>query len=157
FLTPGLRFFHQGQLEGRMKRISPHLSRRPDEPANPRLEQLYARLLAVLQRPGVREGRWQLLDCTPARGGNWTWDCFVAFAWTGVHGERLVAAVNYARNQSQCYVRLPFSDLGDGRWRLESLIGDEAYDRDGKDLTSHGLYLDVPAWKASVFSLTRQH
>src|SRR5690349_3771282 len=25
YLTPGLRFFHQGQLEGRKKRISPHL------------------------------------------------------------------------------------------------------------------------------------
>src|SRR5262249_52432143 len=25
FLSPGLRFFHQGQFEGRMKRISPHL------------------------------------------------------------------------------------------------------------------------------------
>ena len=27
FLSPGLRFFHQGQFEGRRKRISPHLVR----------------------------------------------------------------------------------------------------------------------------------
>ncbi len=27
FLSPGLRFFHQGQFEGRKKRISPHLVR----------------------------------------------------------------------------------------------------------------------------------
>ena len=26
FLSPGMRFFHQGQFEGRKKRISPHLS-----------------------------------------------------------------------------------------------------------------------------------
>ena len=26
---------------------------------------------------------WQLLDCTPAWEGNWTWDCFLAFAWQG--------------------------------------------------------------------------
>jgi hypothetical protein len=31
FLTPGLRFFHQGQFEGRRKRISPHLVRGPVE------------------------------------------------------------------------------------------------------------------------------
>ena len=30
FLSPGLRFFHQGQFEGRRKRISPHLVRGPD-------------------------------------------------------------------------------------------------------------------------------
>src|SRR5262249_38097903 len=32
YLSPGLRFFHQGQLEGRRKRISPHLVRAPLEP-----------------------------------------------------------------------------------------------------------------------------
>ena len=30
FLSPGLRFFHQGQFEGRKKRISPHLVRGPN-------------------------------------------------------------------------------------------------------------------------------
>ena len=29
YLSPGLRFFHQGQLEGRRTRISPHLVRGP--------------------------------------------------------------------------------------------------------------------------------
>ena len=33
-------------------------------------------------------------------------------------GERLLVAVNYAPNQSQCYVRLPFADLGNNPWRL---------------------------------------
>ena len=37
FLSPGLRFFHQGQFEGRKKRISPHLCRAPDEPVDPEL------------------------------------------------------------------------------------------------------------------------
>ena len=83
FLSPGLRFFHQGQFEGRRKRISPHLVRGPQEPIDRRLEQFYERLLAVLRRPAVRDGHWQLLDCTPAWDGNWTWDCFLAFAWQG--------------------------------------------------------------------------
>ena len=34
FLSPGLRFFHQGQFEGRKKRISPHLCRGPEEPVD---------------------------------------------------------------------------------------------------------------------------
>ena len=36
FLSPGLRFFHQGQFEGRKKRISPHLVRAPVEPVGRR-------------------------------------------------------------------------------------------------------------------------
>ena len=83
FLSPGLRFFHQGQFQGRKTRISPHLVRGPEEPIDQRLEQFYDRLLAVLRQPAVRDGEWQLLDCTSAWDGNWTWDGFLAFAWQG--------------------------------------------------------------------------
>jgi glycosidase len=155
FLSPGLRFFHQGQFEGRRKRISPHLIRGPDEPFDQKLEQFYDRLLAVLRHPVVRDGQWQLLDCVPAWDGNWTWDCFVAFAWQGPGGEHLLVAVNYAPNQSQCYVRLPFMDLGKGQWRLEDMIGDVTYDREGNDLQARGLYLDEPPWQAHTFLLTK--
>ena len=155
FLSPGLRFFHQGQFEGRKKRISPHLVRGPEEPADERLKQFYQQLLTVLNEPVVRDGQWQLLECSPAWEGNWTWDCFVAFAWQGPDGKRLLVAVNYAPNQSQCFVRLPFADLADGQWQFEDLLGTAVYDREGSDLQAGGLYLDEPAWKASVFSLKR--
>jgi len=155
FLSPGLRFFHQGQFEGRKKRISPHLCRGPNEPIDQKLKEFYERLLAVLRHPVVRNGQWQLLECIPAWEGNWTRDCFVAFAWQGAGGERLVVAVNYAPNQSQCYVRLPFANLGNGHWRLEDVLGDTQYDRDGNDLQSRGLYLDVPPWHCHAFNMTR--
>jgi glycosidase len=66
FLSPGLRFFHQGQFQGRAKRISPHLGRGPVEPTNQELAKFYDRLLGVLRRPAVRRGEWQLLECVPA-------------------------------------------------------------------------------------------
>ncbi len=153
FLSPGLRFFHQGQFEGRKKRISPHLRRGPDEPVDADLARFYDRLLAVLRHPVVRDGQWRLLECVSAWEGNGTWDCVLAWTWEGGEGQRLVAAVNYAPNQSQCYVRLPFADLRGGRWRFEDLMSDDAYDRNGDDLESRGLYLDVPAWRIHVFSL----
>jgi hypothetical protein len=62
-------------------------------------------------------------------------------------------AVNDAPNQSQCYIRLPFTDLGNGHWRLQDLLGDAQYERDGNDLQSRGLYLDVPPWQYHVFEL----
>jgi glycosidase len=156
FLSPGLRFFHQGQFQGRKKRISPHLVRGPEEPIDQRLEQFYDRLLTVLRQPVVRDGQWQLLACVPAWEGNWTWDCFLAFAWQGTNGDRLLVTVNYAANQSQCYVRLPFTDLGNSQWRLEDLMGDATYDRQGDDLQARGFYLDEPPWKASIFALTKR-
>jgi hypothetical protein len=64
--------------------------------------------------------------------------------------------VNYAPNQSQCYVRLPFAGLDNGHWRLQDLLGNATYDREGNDLQARGLYLDVPPWQAHVFSLTKR-
>jgi len=156
FLSPGLRFFHQGQFEGRKKRISPHLCRGPEEPVDEKLEQFYNRLLAVVREPVLRIGQWRLLECSPAWEGNWTCDCFLAFAWHGPGGERLLAVVNYAPNQSQCYVRLPFTDLGGKQWRLRDLLGEACYDRGGDDLQDRGLYLDMPAWGRQVFQVSSE-
>jgi glycosidase len=155
FLSPGLRFFHQGEFEGRTKRISPHLIRGPEEPVDDAIRQFYEQLLDVLRHPVVRHGQWQVLECAPAWDGNWTWDCYVAFAWQGAGDERRVVAVNYAPNQSQCHVRLPFDDLAGSRWRIKDLLSDATYDWDGSDLQGRGLYLDEPPWRAQVFTVSK--
>jgi hypothetical protein len=153
FFAPGLRFFHQGQFEGRRKRISPHLSRGPNEPVDQKLQQFYERLLGILRRPVVRDGQWRLLECTPAWDGNWTHDCFLAYAWQGPAAERLVVVVNYAPNQSQCHVRLPFADLGGKKWRLDDQLTAAGYDWSGDDLQGRGLFVDMAPWQAAVFVL----
>ncbi len=153
FLSPGLRFFHQGQFEGRKKRISPHLCRAPEEPVDETLRRFYRRLLTLLQRPVTRDGQWQLLDVSPAWDGNATANCLVACAWQHGDGERLLVIVNYAPNQSQGYVRLPFLDLAGHRWHLDDLLGGDSYEREGDDLNSRGLYVDLQPWQYHVFTL----
>jgi glycosidase len=153
FLSPGLRFFHQGEFEGRVNRISPHLVRAPQEPVNPALQEFYDRLLKVLQRPTVRSGQWQLVGCVPAWDGNTSFDDFISFVWQGSDGDRLLVTVNFAPHPSQCYMRLPFSDLRGRMWRLKDLLGSATYDREGSDLESRGLYLDLPPWHYHVFEM----
>jgi hypothetical protein len=155
YLTPGLRFFQEGQFQGRKVRISPHLCRRPDEPVDATLGKFYDRLLTVLRQPILREGCWRLLECVAAWDGNWTWDCFVAFAWEGPRQQRMLVIVNYAPNQSQCYVRMPFTDLADRQWRLQDQMGMGDYVREGNDLQARGLYVDAGPWQASVFTMSQ--
>jgi hypothetical protein len=61
--------------------------------------------------------------------------------------------VNYAGNQSQCYVRLPFPDVAGRSVRLEDSMGPSRYDRDGADLVSRGLHVDMPPWGYHVFRI----
>jgi hypothetical protein len=155
FLTPGLRFFHQGQFEGRLKRISPHLCRAPEEEVNQPLGQFYERLLEILRRPIVRHGQWRLLECVPAWEGNESCDAFIAFAWEESGNTPLLAVVNYAAHRSQCYLRLPFPDLKSRAWRFRDMLGDAQYQRTGEDLEARGLYLDMTPWQYHVFEMSQ--
>ena len=124
-------------------------------PTDETLRQFYDASPGVLRRPVVRDGQWQLLECEPAWEGNWTSDCFLAFAWQGRHPERLLIAVNYAGNQSQCRIPLPFSDLTGRTVRFQDLMSAACYEHHGDGLQSHGLYLDMPAWGYHVFESGR--
>jgi len=111
-------------------------------------------LLEVLTGPAVRNGQWQWLECVSTGGGNGSWDNFIACLWQDPAGERLLVAVNYSAHPSQCFVRLPLSDLNGKAWHLQDLLGDASYERDGTDLQARGLYLDVAPWQHHGFRLS---
>jgi hypothetical protein len=153
FLTPGLRFFHQGQREGKRVRIPTHLGRGPAEVRDAAIAVFYDDLLACLKDPAFRDGDWQLLDARPAWEGNESNDAFVIFSWTGPGDLRRLVAVNYAPHQSQCYVALPWDDLAGRNWRLHDRLGEAVYIRNGADLSAQGLYLDLLSWGYHAFDV----
>jgi hypothetical protein len=153
FLSPGLRFFHQGQFEGRRKRVSIHLNRAPAEVPDPAVGAFYGRLLELLRHPALRDGAWRLLEPIEAWAGNWTWDGFITSLWQGPRGERLLAVVNFQPNQAQSYVRLPLRDISGRSHDLIDLLGPARYRRAGDDLATRGLYLDLPAWGFHLFGI----
>jgi hypothetical protein len=153
FFVPGMRFFHEGQFEGRRSRVSMHLGRRRVEPLNKDLQQFYMRLLGGLGRPEVRDGHWQLRECRPAWGDNPTWNQFLAFTWEGDRGQRLLVTVNYGPARGQCYVHLSPVELRGGKFTLRDLLGPAKYERDGNELADRGLYLDMPPWGHHIFEI----
>jgi len=70
-----------------------------------------------------------------------------------VDGRRLLIVVNYAPNQSQCYVRPGLAGLAGHTVRLKDLMGSTTYHRDGGELEAGGLYLDLPPWGYHVFDV----
>jgi hypothetical protein len=163
YVVPGMRFFHEGQLEGRRTRISMHLGRRPVELVDTVLQEFYRGLLRCVHRPEVRDGRWQLQDCRPAWIENPTWARFLAFTWEGNStgnsgnssgGSRLLIVVNYGPTQGQCYVNLPSGNLRGKKVVLRDLLSSAHYERSGDDLAARGLYVDIPEWGYHVFEAT---
>jgi hypothetical protein len=157
YFIPGLRFFHQGQLEGRKKRISPHLVRAPEETSDREIQEFYDQLLAILRKPIVKSGEWQALSCRPVWKGNGTWDSFVACSWLGSAGERMLIAVNYAPHPSQCFVTLPFPEIENRSLELKDSLSSACYIREGNELLESGLYLDMQPWSYHVFDVVISH
>jgi hypothetical protein len=155
FLSPGLRFFHQGQFTGKKKKISAHLIRGPKEAPDPAIQVFYNRLLLLLKKDIFRKGEWRLLDCVPAWEGNISWNAFSHIFLGRCRGLWAVIAVNYAPHASQCFVQLDIPALAGQMVQFRDMISDAAYDRDGNDILSRGLYLDMPAWGHHVFELVQ--
>jgi hypothetical protein len=152
WFAPGMRFFHEGQLEGRKVFVSMHVGRRRAEPVDPEIRAFYLKLLEALAHREVHEGRWLLETCRPAWDGNPTNDQFIVGSWT--QGQRYVLAVtNYGPTQAQCYVTPGLPDLAGRKWVLDDLMSDTRYQRDGDQLASQGLYLDLPPWGYHVFTV----
>jgi len=154
FLAPGLRLFHHGQFEGRLKRISPHLVRAPEESVNEGVAGFYSHLLGLLKKHVLRSGIWELTTCNQAWEGNFSNDNFISFRWDGPGGEKILVVVNYSPRQSQCYVNLPFIGKEGKLWIFHDLMSGTIYERQGNELHAKGLYMDEPPFKYYVFSVS---
>lgn len=153
YLIPGMRFFHQGQLSGKRVRIPMQLCRAPAEPGDESLENFYSTLLTLLKKPLLQDGDWKLLESTPAWAGNWTWHNFIAFSWSNNQGQRMLAVINYASHQGQCYISLPFPEFSGKQIGLRDVLEDVLYQREGDALRERGLYIDLPSWGVHIFEV----
>ncbi len=151
YLSPGLRFFHQGQFEGARVRVPVHLCRGPVEPPNQEIVAFYDALLRTLKRAAFRHGAWSQIDPQPAWPGNASSEDFVACAWASDTDRRYVVVVNYTGSRGQCTLRLPFPELRGRSLRLSDIMGTENYLRDGSDIIGRGLYIDHAPWQVNVF------
>jgi hypothetical protein len=154
YLTPGLRFFQDGQRESRRIHVPVHLCRAPDEPDRADLHAFYDTLHDVLGDPDLHDGTWHLLDVRSAWHGNGSHDRLVTFTWSSPDGRlRYIVVVNLADTWSQGYLPLTNTDLAGRTVTLTDRLGTDRYERDGDDLLTGGLYVDAAPWAHHVFSV----
>jgi hypothetical protein len=125
----------------------------PHRADKPRNRRVLHQATAGSETGAFRDGVWSQIQPQPAWPGKWTYDDFIAYAWVGDAGARHLVVVNYAENQGQCRLPLPFPEFRGKPVRLTDLMGTEVYDRDGDDLLDNGLYIDHAPCHYNVFEL----
>jgi glycosidase len=151
--VPGLRFFHDGQLEGARRKPSIHLRRREREAVDGELKAFYEKLLSALDA-GMAQGDWLFLELTRAWDTNWTAECFLCFAWIREGVLRDLFAVNFSDHQSQCFVRLPLGGIPGATIVFRDHLSSAVYERATAELAGQGLFLDLTAWGGHLFRVT---
>jgi hypothetical protein len=147
YTLPGARLYYEGQLEGRKVRPPVFLGRRPDEPVDQPLHDFYAKLLAAANQPLFHDGDWRLLE----RSGwpnNPSFQNLVAWTWQK-DDDRRVIAVNLSDSSLQALIHIPWT--AGANWDLKDLLSDVTYRRDGNDMASRGLYVELAPWAFNFF------
>ncbi len=147
---PGMRFLHEGQMCGLRRRLPVQLLRRAREPEDLEIRAMYEQLLVALKNSAVGQGRADLLVPRSAWADNPTGQNFLLVQWRTTGPNFDLVVVNLAPHASQCYASLELPAISSGAWALGDLVGKDHFIRDGEDLQSRGLYLDLPAHGAQV-------
>jgi hypothetical protein len=152
---PGLRLLHEGQMEGWRLKLPVQLGRRTTETPLPDLEPFYRRLTLALHHPVFHAGQWQLLEPREAWAGNSTHQNFVIYSWE-LNDERRLVVVNPTSVSAQCYLPFDRPGLAGRTLILQDLLHEQTrYERNGDELLSHGLYLDLAPYEYHLFELQR--
>ena len=150
---PGATVWHEGQFEGRRVRPPVFLSRRPDEPPDVELAGWYRRLLAAVDSHKVRTGAWRRLE---ASGWPDNQSCrnLIAWSWAGEHnGDRHLVVVNLSGQPSQARIPLDWPDLPGRSWQLTDVLSQNVFKRDGGELASPGLFVDLGPRQSHLLAL----
>jgi hypothetical protein len=147
---PGTTLWHEGQMDGRVVRVPVLLGRRPDEQPDPDRRKFYENLLTVA--PKVRRGAWATCP-TSGWPDNNSHEQLLTWTWTAPDGRALVA-INLSGAPAQGHVHIPWNDLAGTTVGLQDLLSHHQFDVPGNAVLDEGLFVDLPAWGAHVFSVT---
>jgi glycosidase len=151
YFSPGMKFFHHGQLEGYRTKIPVHLNRGPKEKMDKGVRTMYDQFLKLLKEPVFKSGNWRLLDCRRAGEEDDTYSNFLTYCWQDPGRSRFMVAVNYSPNPSRANVAMPFPELTGNTWKFTDQLSEEVYEHKGNELLSEGLYLELPGWGVHIF------
>jgi hypothetical protein len=142
YSLPGLRFFFDGQSEGRWHRIPVQLSRDPFEEHIDWIAHFYDRLFEILKDPVFHDGEWfeQSVD---SRENEPSW--IVGSRWTLGDDTRIVLA-NLSHDAATGAVRWPIHEAGSDTIAIVDELTEHRYEYARKDPRADGLPVELAGY-----------
>jgi hypothetical protein len=148
---PGLRFYHQGELDGRKIRLPIMLQRAMQEPASPAIRAFFEKILKITNEEVFHTGHWSLLPVSAE--GDDTVGNLAVYEWRSAKAWKIIA-VNIVGAASQGRVRMDESISPSIQYDFYDELHDVHYSRAGEELRAIGLFVRREAFDAHIFDIT---
>ncbi len=153
--VPGMRFWHQGQLEGNRIQVPIQLRRAPVEMRQPEFADFCEKLLREVDHPVFHDGTWQMCE-TYGWPDNPSHHHLLTWCWLWDDDRRLIV-VNFSPSPVQGYVRMPDNWLPAGKsLSYRDPVKNDNYLRSTEQVQASGLYVELEPWDFHFFSVERK-
>jgi Alpha amylase, catalytic domain len=148
---PGMRFYHQGEIEGRRNQIPVALRVPADEPVDAPSTAFFEKILRLTNDGAYHAGEWGMLEV--AAEGDGSAGNLIVYEWRGAKSWKVIA-VNVAGGASQGRVHLSERVSAARNYIFNDELNEAKYPRAGKELHEMGLFVRLEAGHAHIFDVT---
>jgi len=147
----GMRFYNDGQFEGKRVKLPVQLTREPLEKVNTEMQAFYYKLLKICSTEIFKVGTWKLLKPVLSWDNNFTYQNILAWEWQ-LRDERRIVAINYSEIHSSCRLKIDISGYQEELIFID-LLNDVNYVRSAEEIHVLGLYIELKPYQAHIFAL----
>ncbi len=146
----GMRFYNDGQFEGKKIKLPVQLGREPEELPILAVNNFYNKLLSITSEEIFKKGKWNLLSPISSWGENKSYENMLAWLWTYKEEKRLIV-INYSETVATCRIKLDVRGYQE-EFVIKDLLNDAAYTRSAEEVFHAGLYIELKPYHAHIFS-----
>lgn len=148
---PGMRFYHQGELEGLKVRLPITLRIAAKEPPDPPSAAFFRKVLEITNEEVFHAGRWSLLEVAPDSDD--TSANLIVYEWRSEKNWKVIV-VNLAGSASQGRVKMGDHVSPARQYVFYDELNEDRYLRSGEELHSIGLFVRREGGQAHLFDVT---
>jgi hypothetical protein len=148
---PGMRFYQQGELEGRKIRLPITLRMAADEPVDLYSSAFFRKILTLTRENIFHQGKWNMLDV--AAEGYTSPAGLLVYEWRSNEAWKIIA-VNLVAGASQGRVHLADRVSAAKQYVFYDQLNEVRYDRNGAELHDVGLFIRLEGFQAHIFDVT---
>lgn len=146
----GMRFYHDGQFEGKKAKIPMQLGREPNEKVNEHMKEFYTTLLNITNEKVFKQGEWEMAAPESSWNDNESHKNLVAFHWQ-LNSKRRLVVVNYSHEVATARIRLNMKGYPESV-RIHDLLNHELYMRSSEEMQYQGLYVKLNPYESHIFA-----